>query len=72
MAEVIVDLTTRRKAQEEADRNEELELRADVDAMLQCDAILANAVEQMWDVAERAQIVRALRRAVCVLEGHEN
>ncbi|MGY3610345.1 MULTISPECIES: hypothetical protein [unclassified Bradyrhizobium] len=72
MAEGIVDLITRRKAKAEADTNEALALRAHVDAMLECNAILANAIEQMWDFAERAEIVKALRGAAGTLECHED
>lgn len=70
MAEGIVDLTQRRRARSEADTSEALALRAYVDAMLECDAILANAIEQMWDCAGRAEIVKTLRGAADKLEAH--
>jgi hypothetical protein len=46
----------------------ETALRARVDSLLDCSKILADAIEQMWDFAEREEIVSTLRRAADLLE----
>jgi hypothetical protein len=67
MTNEIVDLGARRE-----DKAAEMTaLRAHVDSLLDCDAILADAIEQMWEFAERSEILRTLRRAIDVLEGHD-
>lgn len=68
MSDNIDNLGTRRDA-----KKREIEaLRAYVESMLQCSGILADAVEQMWDFAERAEIVKTLRMAADKLEDNED
>jgi len=60
-----VDLSQRRAALAESGENEKYALRAHFDAMLECGAILADAIEQMWDAgADPSEIVQTLRWAV--------
>jgi hypothetical protein len=60
-----VDLSQHRAALVDARKNEKYALRAHVDAMLECGAILADAIEQMWDAgADPSDIVQTLRWAV--------
>ena len=62
MSEKRIDLSQRRK-------NELIALRTYVENMLECGAILADAIEQMWDVgADRSEIVEALRLAANIME----
>ena len=64
MSEKLIDLSQRRK-------NELIALRTYVENMLECGAILADAIEQMWDVgADRSEIVEALRLAANIMENH--
>ena len=57
-----VDLSQRRK-------NGLIALRTYVEKMLECGAILADAIEQMWGAgAERSEIVEALRLAANIME----
>ncbi|WJR74845.1 hypothetical protein [Bradyrhizobium sp. NP1] len=42
------------------------------DNQLQCGGLLADAIEQMWDFADRAEIVEALRRAANMLDSHQD
>jgi hypothetical protein len=65
------NLCQRRGALAEARKNELIALRTYVDNMLSCGAILADAIEQMWDVgADRSEIVEALRLAANITESH--
>jgi hypothetical protein len=60
-----VDLTQRRAAQVEARANKLMTPRAYVDSVPECGAILADAIEQMWDAgADPSEIVQTLRWAV--------
>ena len=62
MSEKLIDLSQRRK-------NELIALRTYVENMLECGAILADAIEQMWDAgADRSEIVEALRLAANIME----
>jgi len=62
MSEKRIDLSQRRK-------NELIALRTYVENMLECGAILADAIEQMWDAgADRSEIVEALRLAANIME----
>jgi hypothetical protein len=62
MSDKPVDLSQRRK-------NELIALRTYVENMLECGAILADAIEQMWDAgADRSEIVEALRLAANIME----
>ena len=46
-------------------------LRTYVENMLECGAILADAMKQMWDSgADRSEIVEALRLAANIMENH--
>ncbi len=56
----------------EAKANEVEALRTSVENIVQCEDILADAIELMWDFADRAEIVQALRQAADALESHEN
>jgi hypothetical protein len=63
------NLCQRRSALAEARKRELIALRTYVDNMLACGAILADAIEQMWDVgADRSEIVEALRLAANIME----
>lgn len=54
-------------------RKREMEaLRTHVDSMLQCNGILADAIEQMWDFADREEILKTLRSAISILEPGED
>jgi hypothetical protein len=65
------NLCRRRTALAEARKSELIALRTYVDNMLACGAILADAIEQMWDVgADRSEIVEALRLAANIMENH--
>ena len=68
MADEIVDFGARQEAKEE----EKIELRAHVDAMRECDAILVHVIEQMREFAASVEILKTVRRAVDVLESHES
>ena len=68
MADEIVDFGARREAKEE----EKITLRAHVDAIRECDAILAYAIKQMHEFATSVEILKTVRRAVEVLESHES
>jgi hypothetical protein len=60
-----VDLSQRRTAQAEAKANKLMAPRAYVDNVPECGAILADAIEQMWDAgADPSEIVQTLRWAV--------
>ena len=60
-----VDLSQRRAAQAEARGNELMAPRAYIDNVPECGAILADAIEQMWDAgADPSEIVQTLRWAV--------
>ena len=62
MSEKRIDLSQRRK-------NELIALRTYVENMLECGAILADAIEQMWDAgADRSEIVEALRLSANIME----
>jgi hypothetical protein len=63
----IVDFGARREAKEE----DTIALRAYADAMRECDAILARVIEQMQEFATSMEILTTVRRAIDVLEGHE-
>jgi hypothetical protein len=68
MTDKIVDLSKRKET-----RKREMEaLRAHVDSMLQCNGILADAIEQMWDFADREEILKTLRSAIRILEPGED
>jgi hypothetical protein len=67
MADEIVDFDARREAKEE----EKIALREHVDALLECDAILARAIEQMQEFATSMEILKTVRCAIDVLESHE-
>ena len=68
MSDKIVDLVERQSA-----KKKELEtLRAHVDSMLECNGILADAIEQMWGFADREEILKTLRYAIRVLEEGED
>jgi hypothetical protein len=46
---------------------------AHADCLLECDSLLADAIDLMSDFADRAEILEALRRAIEVLEeGNED
>jgi hypothetical protein len=62
------DLSVRQKAK----ARETDELRDHAANLLECDGILANAIEQMWFFAERDEILKTLRRATAVLESGED
>jgi hypothetical protein len=65
MSDKPVDLSKRRAALAEARANKLMALRTHVDNMLECCAILADAIEQMWDAgADPSEIVQTLRWAV--------
>jgi hypothetical protein len=50
-------------------KEQEIEaLRADADSLLECDSLLADAIDLMSDFAGRAEILKALRRAIDILE----
>jgi hypothetical protein len=60
-----VDLSQRRAAQAEARANKLIAPRAYVDNVPECGAILADAIEQMWDAgADPPEIVQTLRWAI--------
>ena len=62
MSDKPVNLSQRRK-------NELIALRTYVENMLECGAILADAMKQMWDSgADRSEIVEALRLAANIME----
>jgi hypothetical protein len=64
MSDKPLDLSQRRAALAEVRKNELIALRAHFDNMLECGAIIAEAIEQMWDAgADRSEIVQALRWA---------
>ena len=68
----LVDLSERRAALVDARKNENYALRAHDDAMLECIAILADTIEQMWDAGgDRSQIVRALRWAADKMDNYQ-
>ena len=68
MTDNIVDLSKRKET-----RKREMEaLRAHVDSRLQCNGILADAIEQMWDFADREEILKTLRNAIRILEQGED
>jgi len=48
------------------------ELRERASNLLECDGILADAIEQMRFFAEREEILITLRRAIAVFEGSED
>ncbi len=56
----------------EAKANEVEALRTSVENIVQCEDILADAIELMWDFADRAEIVKALRLAANSLESRED
>jgi len=58
-------------AYQEANEEEKIALRAHVDAVRECDAILAHIIEQMREFATSVEILKTVRRAVDVLESHE-
>jgi hypothetical protein len=62
------DLSVRQKAK----ARETDELRDHAANLLECDGILADAIEQMWFFAERDEILKTLRRAIAVLESGED
>jgi len=62
------DLSVRQKAK----ARETDELRDHAANLLECDGILADAIEQMWFFAERDEILKTFRRAIAVLEGGED
>jgi hypothetical protein len=71
MSDNPIDLRQRRAALAEARKNKLIILSTHVENLLECGAILADAIEQMWDVgADRSEIVEALRLAACIMEGH--
>ena len=67
MSNNLIDLSTHRIAKV----RENDELRDHVSALLQCNGILSDAVEQMWDFAGRNEILTTLRRAVAIFETDE-
>ncbi len=68
MMDNVADLSARREA-----KADEIEaLRTHLENILQCEDILADAIELMWDFADRAEIVKALRQAADALESHED
>jgi hypothetical protein len=68
MADEIADFGAYREASEE----EKIALRAHVDAMRECDAVLAHIIEQMREFATSMEILKTVRSAVDVLESHES
>ena len=62
------DLSVRQKAK----ARETDELRDYAANLLECDGILADAIEQMWFFAERDEILTTFRRAIAVLESGED
>jgi hypothetical protein len=62
------DLSVRQKAKPRKTD----ELRDHAANLLECDGILADAIEQMWFFAERDEILKTLRRAIAVLESGED
>jgi hypothetical protein len=62
------DLSVRQKAK----ARETDELRDHAANLLECDGILADAIEQMWFFAERDEILKTLRRAIAILESGED
>ena len=58
-----------------ADLSAQLEAKANeieaVRSSVECEDILADAIELMWEFADRAEIVKALRLAANSLEGPE-
>ena len=67
-----VDLSQRRAALLDARKNEKYALRVHDDAMLECIAILADTIEQMWDAGgDRSQIVRALSWAADKMDNYQ-
>jgi hypothetical protein len=66
-----VDLSQHRAAQAKARANKLMALRASVDNVLECGAILADAIEQTWDAgADRSEIVQALRWAADKMDNY--
>jgi hypothetical protein len=63
-----IDLSVRQKAK----TRETEELRDHAANLLECDGILADAIEQMWFFAEREEILKTLRRAIAVLDTGED
>jgi len=68
MADEILDF----EAYQEANEEEKMILRAHVDAMRECDAVLAQVIEQMREFATSMEIIKTVRSAVDVLESHES
>jgi len=69
MFDEIIDLSARQK---KARARETEEQRDHIANLLECDGILADAIEQMWFFAERGEILETLRRAITVLESGED